>query len=67
MTLCSVQSVRCRAGELGVLIFFVLSGYLITTLALREEDKYGSLSLSALRAKGITSPWSVMVSRFTLS
>lgn len=35
------------AGHLGVVIFFVLSGYLITTLALREEDKYGRLSLAA--------------------
>jgi peptidoglycan/LPS O-acetylase OafA/YrhL len=30
-------------GGLGVVIFFVLSGYLITTLALREEQMRGSL------------------------
>jgi peptidoglycan/LPS O-acetylase OafA/YrhL len=35
------------AGFRGVTIFFVLSGYLITTLALREESKHGRLSLSA--------------------
>jgi peptidoglycan/LPS O-acetylase OafA/YrhL len=32
-------------GGLGVFIFFVISGYLITTLALREEATRGSLSL----------------------
>jgi peptidoglycan/LPS O-acetylase OafA/YrhL len=35
------------AGYRGVTIFFVLSGYLITTLALREEARYGRLSLAA--------------------
>jgi peptidoglycan/LPS O-acetylase OafA/YrhL len=32
-------------GGLGVFIFFVISGYLITTLALREEANRGALSL----------------------
>jgi peptidoglycan/LPS O-acetylase OafA/YrhL len=35
------------SGELGVIIFFVLSGYLITTLALEEERQTGFLSLKA--------------------
>jgi len=32
-------------GPLGVLGFFVLSGFLITWLLLKEEDKFGSISL----------------------
>ena len=32
-------------GYLGVTIFFVISGYLITTLALREERRRGSLRI----------------------
>jgi len=32
-------------GGLGVIIFFVISGFLITTLAVREEAKVGALSL----------------------
>jgi peptidoglycan/LPS O-acetylase OafA/YrhL len=35
------------SGGLGVNVFFVLSGYLITMLALREERARGQLSLSA--------------------
>ncbi len=38
---------RWLCGGQGVTIFFLLSGYLITSLALREEDRRGSLSLSA--------------------
>ena len=35
------------SGGLGVNVFFVLSGYLITMLALREERARGHLSLQA--------------------
>jgi peptidoglycan/LPS O-acetylase OafA/YrhL len=35
------------SGGLGVYVFFVLSGYLITTLALREERAIGHLSYAA--------------------
>lgn len=34
-------------GEKGVTIFFILSGYLITSLALREERERGALNLTA--------------------
>lgn len=35
------------SGQTGVRVFFVLSGYLITMLGLREEDRRSKLSLSA--------------------
>nr|WP_294943218.1 acyltransferase [uncultured Mucilaginibacter sp.] len=34
-------------GPLGVDIFFVISGFLITTLCVKEKVKYGSISLKA--------------------
>ena len=41
------QAFAALAGFLGVTVFFVLSGYLITTLALREEARHGRLNLPA--------------------
>ena len=38
-------------GGLGVLIFFVLSGFLITWLLLKENDKSGSISLRYFYAR----------------
>jgi peptidoglycan/LPS O-acetylase OafA/YrhL len=35
------------SGALGVSIFFVISGFIITTMALREEERDGAVSLSA--------------------
>jgi len=41
------------SGGKGVTIFFVLSGFLITTLALREEDARGRLALPAFYIRRI--------------
>jgi peptidoglycan/LPS O-acetylase OafA/YrhL len=34
-----------RLGEYGVQVFFVISGFLITTLLLREQDRFGKISI----------------------
>lgn len=38
---------RAIPGGFGVTVFFFLSGFLITTLLAREQDKYGQISLRA--------------------
>jgi peptidoglycan/LPS O-acetylase OafA/YrhL len=40
-------------GGLGVTVFFFLSGFLITTLALREFDKYGSIHIPHFYARRV--------------
>ncbi len=40
-------------GHLGVVVFFVLSGYLITRLLLEEHDRNGSIQLGAFYARRI--------------
>jgi peptidoglycan/LPS O-acetylase OafA/YrhL len=41
----NLRPIGLSAGCAGVAVFFVLSGYLITTLLLREEDRTGNISL----------------------
>ena len=41
----ALHAVGNAAGHAGVAVFFVLSGYLITTLLLREEDRTGGISV----------------------
>ena len=38
-------------GGMGVLIFFVLSGFLITWLLLKEEERFGYVSLKLFYAR----------------
>lgn len=40
-----------RNGGFGVEMFFVLSGFLITTLLLKEEQRYGSVSIVSFYAR----------------
>ncbi|MBI1374925.1 MAG: acyltransferase family protein [Phycisphaera sp.] len=40
-------------GYLGVDMFFILSGFLIVTLLLREQDKYGAISLKQFYARRV--------------
>lgn len=44
-------------GWTGVQLFFVLSGYLITTLLLREEREYGRIDLRAFWIRRILRIW----------
>jgi peptidoglycan/LPS O-acetylase OafA/YrhL len=46
-----LESVLGDYGLLGVRVFFVISGYLITTLLLRELAQHGSISLRAFYAR----------------
>lgn len=44
-------SFAARGGQLGVTVFFVLSGFLITTLLLEERARYGRVSLRSFYAR----------------
>lgn len=44
-------------GELGVTLFFVLSGFLITFLLLREKEKFENISLGKFYARRILRIW----------
>ena len=44
-------------GGYGVQLFFILSGYLITTLLLREEARYGRIALRAFWIRRILRIW----------
>lgn len=61
------QSWTWLSGALGVTVFFVLSGYLITLLALREEGDAGRLSLGAFyvrRTCRILPPYAVVLALY---
>jgi peptidoglycan/LPS O-acetylase OafA/YrhL len=44
-------------GRFGVQLFFILSGYLIATLLLREETRYGRIALGAFWIRRILRIW----------
>lgn len=44
-------------GWVGVQLFFILSGYLITMLLLREEDRFGRVDLRAFWVRRILRIW----------
>jgi peptidoglycan/LPS O-acetylase OafA/YrhL len=44
-------------GGFGVQLFFILSGYLITTLLLREEARYGRIALTSFWIRRILRIW----------
>jgi peptidoglycan/LPS O-acetylase OafA/YrhL len=53
------EASRCfrQNGWVGVQIFFILSGYLIVTLLLREEEAYGKVDLRAFWVRRILRIW----------
>ncbi len=53
----TVRSALRQNGWVGVQLFFILSGYLITTLLLREEERYGRVDLRAFWMRRILRIW----------
>ena len=53
----SAARVLRENGGYGVQLFFILSGYLITTLLLREEARYGRVALRAFWIRRILRIW----------
>lgn len=53
-------------GQAGVTIFFVLSGFLITTLLLREEQKYGRIDLPGFFIRRLFRIYPVFIAVFLL-
>lgn len=45
------------AGHLGVVLFFVLSGFLITYLLLVEKDKYGKVAVKKFYIRRVLRIW----------
>jgi peptidoglycan/LPS O-acetylase OafA/YrhL len=52
-----VAAVFVDNGGYGVQLFFILSGYLITALLLREEARYGHIALRAFWVRRILRIW----------
>ncbi|AGA26008.1 acyltransferase family protein [Singulisphaera acidiphila] len=53
----AVAAALREKGWVGVELFFILSGYLITTLLLREEDEFGRIDLQAFWIRRILRIW----------
>lgn len=53
----TVAAALREKGWIGVDLFFILSGYLITTLLLREERKFGRIDLKAFWIRRILRIW----------
>lgn len=49
-----VRLVFAPLAEVGVQLFFVISGYIITTLLLRERERRGSVSIAAFYVRRVT-------------
>lgn len=50
-------SVKLNLGGLGVYFFFVLSGFLITYLLLKEKDKYNTISIKKFYLRRVFRIW----------